>query len=315
MDILHKKIRSLTLKQIAYAVATADAGNVSMAARRLNVSQPAISAAIQALEDLFGHRIFTRHPGQGVAPTSFGLTVLAEARNLLAQVESFSSLGDPAAAPRGQVVLCCYRGLGPYVLPGLLKHLESQLPGITVRFLEVDLDEVPSRLQQDNADMAITYNLGLDEGLESHSLYSARPYLLCASDHPLAVRDTVALQDLQGEALILLDQPTSAQHMISLLKGHGVEPRIAARVSEYELQRALVAHGFGISLTYTVPNNGVSYDGRPLVALPIDTPLPSEKVLLVRNIQSRYHPAVAATHAAVLDWAQTERVSPTVPHA
>lgn len=307
MDILHKKIRSLTLKQVAYAVATADAGNVSMAARRLNVSQPAISAAIQALEDLFGHRIFTRHPGQGVTPTSFGLTVLAEARNLLAQVESFSSLGDPAAEPRGQVVLCCYRGLGPYVLPGLLRHLETHLPGIAVRFLEVDLEEVSSRLQQDNADMAITYNLGLDDDMELHTLYAARPYLLCAVDHPLAERTTVSLQDLQGEALVLLDQPTSAQHMFGLLKGHGVEPRIAARVSEYELQRALVAHGFGIGLTYTVPNTGTTYDGRPLVALPIANPLPSEQVLLVRGIQSRYHPAVAAAHDAILDWAQTEK--------
>ncbi len=307
MDILHKKIRSLTLKQIAYAVATADAGNVSMAARRLNVSQPAISAAIQALEDLFGHRIFTRHPGQGVAPTSFGLTVLAEARTLLAQVESFSSLGDPTAAPRGQVVLCCYRGLAPHILPGLLRHMERRIPGVVVRFLEVDLDEVPVRLQQDNADMAITYNLGLDDGLETQTLYAATPYLLCAADHELALRGTASLRDLQDQPLILLDQPTSAQHMIGLLKGHGVEPRIAARVSDYELQRSLVAHGFGLALTYTVPNTGTSYNGLPLVALPIDNPLPLERVLLVRTVQSRYHPAVAAAHDAVLDWARTER--------
>lgn len=308
MDILHKKIRSLTLKQIAYTVATADAGNVSEAARRLNVSQPAISAAIQALEELFGHRVFTRVPGLGVTPTSFGTTVLAEARVLLTQVESFSSLGDAGATPRGQVVLCCYRTLGPYILPRLLRHLSEALPTVAVRFLEADMDEVPARLQQDSADMAITYNLGLDQGMELRTLYHAKPHAICAGDHPFAGRESVDLQDLHGEPLILLDQPLSAQHLIGLLRGHGVEPQIAARVGEFELQRAMVANGFGVGLSYTVPRTRVSYDGKPLVAIEIAPPAPAERVLLARMTQPRYHPAVTAVHEAVCAYFGAEAV-------
>lgn len=301
MDIIHKKIRSLTLKQIAYAVATADAGNVSLAARRLHVSQPAISTAIQALEGLFGHRIFTRHPGQGVTPTSFGATVLAEARALLEHVESFSSLGDQDELPRGQVVLCCYRILGPYVLPSLLCHLAETVPSVTVRFMEVDLDDVPPRLMQDNADMAISYDTGLDRSFEARTLFEEEARILCPADHPLAQQASVPLEVLAQEPLIVLDQPLSAQHLLGLLKAHAIEPHIAAQVTELELQRSMIAHGFGLGLSYTNPKTGLSYDGKPIVELPVSTPLPTERVMLIRAKQHRYHPAVTAVHDAILN--------------
>lgn len=304
MDILHKKIRSLTLKQIAYAVATADAGNVSLAARRLNVSQPAISSAIQALEGLFGHRIFTRNPGQGVAPTSFGQTVIGEARTLLAHVESFSSLGDPAETPRGQVVLSCTRILAPRLLPGLLRHLEETLPSIAIRFIEADFDDTPGLLRQDNADMAIAFDMDLGEGMDTRVLYTAPARVLCAGDHQFARRDGVSLEDLREQTLILLDQAPSPQQLLGLLKDHGIEPAIGARVTEFELHRALIANGFGIGVSHAGSRVSQSRDGKPLASVPLTDPPLSQRILLARCAQPRYHPAVAAAHDAILAWFQ-----------
>ena len=74
-----------TLKQIAYFAAAAEAGNVSAAAARLNVSQPSISAAIAALETEFGVTLFQRRHAKGVDLTPAGQRLFAAARALLAR--------------------------------------------------------------------------------------------------------------------------------------------------------------------------------------------------------------------------------------
>ena len=68
----HQEILSLTLKQLRYAVAAADAGNVTQAAESLHVSQPSISVAIAQIEAHYGRKLFVRHKGEGVELTSFG---------------------------------------------------------------------------------------------------------------------------------------------------------------------------------------------------------------------------------------------------
>ena len=56
MDTQYQKFKSLTLKQIAYTLAAAEEGKVTAAARKLHVSQPAISSAIAALEQHYTDR-------------------------------------------------------------------------------------------------------------------------------------------------------------------------------------------------------------------------------------------------------------------
>ncbi|HRX36337.1 MAG TPA: LysR family transcriptional regulator, partial [Aestuariivirga sp.] len=62
MDSDHQKIGlpSVSLRQLHYALAAADSGNVTEAAKKLHVSQPAISAAIAVLERHYGTALFTR---------------------------------------------------------------------------------------------------------------------------------------------------------------------------------------------------------------------------------------------------------------
>lgn len=298
MDILHKKIRSLTLKQIAYTLAAADAGNVSAAARSLNVSQPAISSAIQALEELFGIRLFIRHPGQGMTLTSFGATAMREARALLEQVESFSSLADPDSAPQGQVVICCDRILGPLYLPRLLADLAERIPTVAIRFLEEGAEGIEDRLRRDNADFAIGFDLSVAPDVESLPLVSLEAVVLCPMDHPFTRRDTLPLSALKGEPLVGLDQPGNP---IATLRGMGIDAPVAVQTRELEMQRALVANGFGVAVTYTSPHSSYAQDGKAVVAIPLrEGSLPPLPIALSRLRQPRYHPAVTAVFDATL---------------
>lgn len=300
MDNHYQKIRSLTLRQLTYALATADHGNVTAAARWLNVSQPAVSSAIAALEQHYGMKLFNRQPAQGVTLTPFGIKVVSEARLLCDQAQTVAALATPEAKIAGNISLCCYEAIAPYILPRLLRRLQRRLPDVSVRFFEVDLEGAVNALSQGRADLAITYDLGLSSDFGTQTLYGLQPQVICAVGHRFADREQVCLADLHGEDLILLDQPLSAQYVMGLLRASSAVPVIVSRVHGIELQRSLVANGFGVALTHTLPSAETTYDGLRIVGLPLSDELIAQRILTACHRHSETRPILKAVQAEMV---------------
>lgn len=292
MDNQYQKIKSLTLKQIVYALAAADEGNVTAAARKLHVSQPAISSAIAALEQHYGLKLFTRLPARGVALSPFGIKVMSEARLLCDQAQTVALLATPEAKIAGEVGLCCYDAIAPFVLPRLLRRLEERLPAVSVRIVEANLENTAASLKQGRADLAITYDLGLGGDVYKQDLYSLQPHVICSTNHRFARRKTLELASLHRQKLILLDQPLSAQYVLGLLRARGAEPEIVMSVKSFELQRSLVANNFGIALAHTLPEGHLSYDGMPICHIPIADSMIEQRVQITCLAQNRSRPVL-----------------------
>ncbi len=300
MDTQYQKIRSLTLRQLAYALAAADHGSVSAAARQLSVSQPAISAAIAALERHYDLKLFTRHPAQGVSLTRFGMKVMAQVRLLCDQAQTVAALASPEAKVSGEIGLCCYEAIAPYILPRLLKRLQNVLPAVTVRYTEADMEGVVSSLTRGSSDLAITYDLGLESDILTETVYALQPQVICSAEHEFASKKSVSLRDLHDERLILLDQPLSAQYVLGLLRANGVEPVVAAQVRGFELHRSFVANGFGIAVVHTLPKTAMAYDGKPVYSVPISDDMVEQRVLLASLPQNRNRPILKAAKREIV---------------
>lgn len=300
MDSHNQDFRSLTLRQMAYAVAAADEGNVTAAGRRLGVSQPSISAALAGLEAHYGQPLFVRLPGQGVQTTGFGADVLRQMKVVLEQADQTSAMARPGAAETGLVTVACYDALAPYLLPRLLRRLNAAMPSLTVRFAEATLDGVSEAVLRETAEFGVTYDLGGSSEIRAKTIYELQPRVICAADHPFASRPSVALADLHDEQLVLLDQPMSAHYVLGLLRASGATPAVAARVKGFELQRAFVANGFGVAVTHTAPGADVSYDGRPLATVPISDDLPAQRVLLIRRKRKSARAIIARAEEEIL---------------
>lgn len=301
MDTDHKKIGlpALSLRQMRYALAAADSTNVTTAARRLNVSQPAVSVAIAALEQHYGTPLFTRQPGQGVQPTSFGHQVFSEIRKLLKHASIVENLSQPEGPLRGEITIGIYEALAPYYLPAILTGLGKSLPQVRVSFLKSPLEVLLDRLHAGLVDHCITYDVGLDNDVAATTLYTLQPFILAAPSHPLARRPKVSLRDLDGLPLVLLDQEASANYVMALLHVHGVKPSRILRAGSFELQRSLVANGLGLALSHTRPLVETSYDGKPLRFLAITDRLVPQRVLLATSRRHRLSPIAAASHKVI----------------
>ncbi len=298
MDAQNQKIGlpAVSLRQMQYALAAADAGNVTDAARHLNVSQPAVSAAIAALEAHYATRLFIRRPGQGISLTRFGQSLFGEIRSLLKQARSVFDLSETSTVTRGEITIGIYEALAPYYLPAILSRLSEKLPDVRVNFFEAELDGLLARLHDGSADLCITYDVGLDHDISATTLYELRPFILAAARHPLTRSPSARLKDLDGQTLVLLQQQASAQYVLGLLHASRVRPSRIIRAQSFELQRSLVANGLGLALSHTRPLVATSYDGKKLVAVPVSDRLEPQRVLLA--VSSRHRAAPIATAVA-----------------
>ena len=112
-----------TLKQLGYLVAVAQYGNISVAARHLFISHPALSTAIAQLESSLGVPLLIRHHARGVSVTPAGRKFLTRARSLLGHANELELLGrELGDSVRGQLIVGCFVTLAPFFLPRLLKE-------------------------------------------------------------------------------------------------------------------------------------------------------------------------------------------------
>jgi len=299
---------SLTLTQLRYLVAVARHGSVTGAARTLNISQPSISVAIDAIEKDFGQKLFVRQRGSGVSLTSFGRVIVAKAKLVLAETDELMSLGAGNSAVGGELVLGCFEDLAPYFAPGLIRAFSERHPDVAVIVRDETFETLGRRLADAAIDLGLSYDLGLPSHFARILLHELRPHALLPAGHALADRAEVSLADLAAYPLITTDQPQSWQHMLDLFRSRGLSPVADRATSSFELQRSMVANGFGVAVSYTRPHGDRSYDGLPLICKPLSDPLPMQRIILTYDTQQRVSNAALAFVETAKDWFSTRDI-------
>ena len=259
-----------TLKQLAYFVAAGEAGSILRAAEKIHVSQPSISNAIAHLEDIFQIQLFIRHHAQGMSLTTAGSQIMDQAKALLRDADELRSFaGKLSDQIFGSINVGCFIPLAPIVTPELCHGFMQSHAGVEVNVSEGNQAELLSGLKKGAIDLALTYNLQLESDIAFTALVELMPYVLLAADHPLADKTSLSLTALEDEKFILLDLPLSNTYFMSLFDSHNVKPNIYARTRQLEVQRGLVAQGYGYSLGNVRPVNKKSLDGSDLKYVPL----------------------------------------------
>jgi DNA-binding transcriptional LysR family regulator len=138
-----------TLKQVAYFVAAAETGSITLASERANISQPSISSAISVLEETFGIQLFVRHHAQGLSLTTEGRKFLVQARALLAQAEELQHAATEISARiAGPLDIGCLATLFPLVMPALLHEFSARHPAVAINAIAGNQAELFEHLRR-----------------------------------------------------------------------------------------------------------------------------------------------------------------------
>lgn len=284
-----------SLRLLRYVVAAADAGSVSEAAVRLNVSQPSISGAIAQLEGELGLKVFVRHHARGVTLTAAGQHVVIQARALLNHAQDFAQGAHAlGTTPRGEISVGCFVTLAMRYMPPLLTGFRDAHPGITVRLEEGDQSAILEGLCSGRTEFALSYGYSLPEEVHAERLAELPPHAIVAADHPLAGRAGISIHELAAEPFILLDLPHSRDYFAGTFAACGLQPRIAFRSRSYELIRGMVGRGLGYTLHNVLPCTDTTYDGSRIAILPLSERVAPVQVMSLQLARQKPRPAVEA---------------------
>lgn len=275
-----------TLTQLRYFTEAARSGSMTEAAKRLHVSQPALSAAITLLERDLGVTLFERVPRKGIRLTAAGRQFHLDAVALLSHAESMSErIGSFEGALVGTLRVGMYSPMAPFRAPTIVHAFARRHPQIALELVEADHDELVRMLEDQEIDVAVAYDMAPFEQLEIETLETLLPHAIVPPEHPLAgAPGPVELRRFAADPLILLDLPHTASYYLGLFRSVGVEADVRFRVRGYETVRGLVGRGFGVSLLNQRIANDRSYGGTRVVAVELADRLPGLRLSLVRRI-------------------------------
>lgn len=187
----------MDLRKLKHAVILAEEGNYARAARRLNLTQPALSRSIQALEAAMGLKLFDR-AAVGVRPNAAGREIVARARVLLDM--SVALQHDIQAISQGTAGRLAL-GLGPMLVPLLSRAVEDALGDGFALDLRCEIEPVhklAELLAAEKIDLFIadTRHARQFKAFAITSLADVAAGYYARADHPLAGRPDLTLADL-----------------------------------------------------------------------------------------------------------------------
>ncbi len=242
------------LRQLRAFCFTAEAGSISRAAERLDVTQPSVSLQVQALERDLGITLFERR-GPRIRLTPDGEALYAEAHKLVEAIDGLAGRFAEGNRPldSGRLDIGAGESSTLYLLPPTLERFMDQHPNVQVRLHHLSVGELMDALRQDQVDFAVGAILDMPDELRYRAIYSYGLSLITPPDHPLARRDVITMRDLAGQDYIIPPQNMTTWRLIKLVfQQHAVRYRVRLEVGSWEAVKRYVGLGFGIAIVSNV---------------------------------------------------------------
>lgn len=237
----------IEFQQLEQFVALARTRNFTRAASELNLSQSALSRAIQKLEDQVGQPLFERKPRE-VVLTDLGELLLDRAKEILKLVEdTFSLLSE--AGRHGRIRLGAIPTIAPYFLPGLLRNFAGAHPDISVVVMEDTTENLIRRCSHGEIDLAILALPLIAKYLQIEPLFDEELLLVVPSGHPLATEESITAEAVESYPFVMLNEAHClSDHIASYCRQQSVQPVTVERISQLTTVQELVALGHGVSI-------------------------------------------------------------------
>ena len=225
--------------------------NLTETARVLHTSQPGVSKAIIELEEELGVEIFARHGKRLKRVTEPGEHVLKSIEVIMREVGNLKRIGEQfSAQDSGTLSIATTHTQARYVLPQPVARLREAFPKVNVSLHQGSPDQVARMLMDEVAEIGIaTESLTHYTELVTLPCYEWQHMLVVPTDHPLARKPDITLEDLAVEPLITyhpsftgrtrIDQAFAAKHL---------QPRIALEAIDSDVIKTYVRLGLGVGI-------------------------------------------------------------------
>jgi DNA-binding transcriptional LysR family regulator len=240
----------MEIRQLKAFLAIAEAKTFTAGARRVNVTQAAISMQIRQLEDEVGLPLFTRTPRR-VILTEAGEHLLDRARKILREHDAaVAEIAEVAGAEYGRLRIGSASGtFAMNQLPAILHALKDKFPNSELTVASGTSERLVDKIMHGEVDMAFV-SLPVDNlNITTESLFSDEIVAIAHPKHPLAKEKYISAATLAGEALILGERGGNTRRMIDeFFAAANVRPNITMELSRQEAINKMVANNLGVGM-------------------------------------------------------------------
>jgi DNA-binding transcriptional LysR family regulator len=251
----------MTLEQLRIFVAVAERQHITRAAKVLNLTQSAVSAAIASLEERHDVKLFDRI-GRGIELTEVGKVFLTEAKAILARIQTAElALAELSGLKKGTLCVQASQTIASFWLPRHLATFHRAYPLIDIRLSIGNTAEVAAAIHAGAADLGFVEGEVIDPLLVARPIAKDQMIVVVAPAHPWASRKVVKASDIVETEWVLREEGSGTRSIFEqALLGFGVplkDLRITVELPSNEAVRAAVEAGLGataISASVAAPS-------------------------------------------------------------
>ena len=246
----------MILRHIKYFLAVAEHRSFTRAAVSLYVSQPALSQQIKQLEESLEVTLFDRS-GRQVKLTHAGEVYAGYAHKALQDLEEGRrALHDVQNLSRGALRIAITPTFTTYLIGPLIKVFHNLYPNITLSIQEMSQEQMEKQLLDDEFDVGIAFAEVHSAEIETQTLLVETLALVVNKDHPLARHQTIDLQTLSEQSLVLLSHEFVTRGQIEhYCRQHSIKPQVLMEANSLSAVLEIIHH---TQLTTLLPSNIVS---------------------------------------------------------
>ena len=240
----------MEIRQLKAFLAIAEAKTFTAGARRVNVTQAAISMQIRQLEEEVGLPLFTRTPRR-VILTEAGEHLLERARKILREHDAaVAEIAEIAGSEHGRLRIGSASGtFAMNQLPVILQEIRQKYPNSELTVTAGTSSRLVDRILHGEIDTAFV-SLPVDNlSISTESLFSDEIVAVAWPGHPLAKEKYISAATLAGENLILGERGGNTRRMIDeFFAAANVRPNITMELSRQEAINRMVELGMGVGI-------------------------------------------------------------------
>jgi DNA-binding transcriptional LysR family regulator len=265
----YKRNRIQQLKGFYYAVQNR---SISKAAKKMGLTQSAVTLQIQSLERDLGVKLFIRDK-QKIILTPEARTLYAQSAHYICGLdELFESFIKNVRGKNSNIIDIASNHAGiSYILPKYIKEFHEENPSTKFKIRNLSLDEGLRRLVNDEIDMFI-YPMIKDEipeYLDFTPIVQYQPILLTKATHPLAKKKDLTLKDVSKFELVRIDPKLiTLPAFEEIIKAHELHTSFEFEMSDWEILKKFVRADIGVAIiSDIILEDGMDKDlvGRPLL--------------------------------------------------
>lgn len=253
LGITKRHTPGMELRHLRYFVAVAETENVTRAAMKLHVSQPALSRQVRDLEEEIGFRLLER-TAKSVKLTEAGRVFLAEARVVLQRTEeAVKTARAVATGNRGHLHIGYAPSPTARLLPPTLRAFQAASSGLRIKLHDMSTEEMLAGLREGKLHMAflVRPTPAMLRGLHFEELLRDPVCLAVPPGHPFTRRRTVPLSLAVKEPFVVLDRgeyPEYHKFLAGVFARTKSQPRIAEEHESIASIVSSVEAGCGLAL-------------------------------------------------------------------